>query len=312
MRTLLPRTLVVGTRGSALAMAQTETVVQLLQAGRPDISIETRQITTGGDRDQHSSLAQIGGQGVFVKEIESALLRREIDLAVHSLKDMPSELPDGLTLAAVLLREDPRDALVSRDGLTLETLPPGARVGTGSLRRRAQLRAHRPDLEIVDLRGNVDTRLRKLHAGEYDAIVLALAGLKRLGRTEATQILPIDVMLPAVGQGVIALEARRDDRRVLSLLHFLHHPPTGLAVTAERAFLAELGVGCRLPVAAYATVEGEQVHLRALVADAEGNRLLKGELVGPTGVAQQLGIDLACQLLAQGAEELLPGGYAHV
>jgi hydroxymethylbilane synthase len=306
------RTFLVGTRGSALAMAQTEMAVAALRARHPDVAVEIRVLHTGGDRDQRTPLAQLGGQGVFVKEIENALQAGEVDLAVHSLKDMPSEQPEGLVIAAVLEREDPRDALISRLGAGLEDLPKGARVGTGSLRRQAQLRALRPDLQVVDLRGNVDTRLRKAASGEYDAVVLALAGLVRLGRAaEVTAILPFDVMLPAVGQGAVCIEARADDEQALALARAVDHPASHTACLAERNFLRELGGGCRVPIAAYATLQGGRLWLRGLVASADGARMVRGSVTGRPEEASRLGQGLARQLLAGGCAELLREGAAH-
>ncbi len=300
------RTLVVGTRGSSLALVQTELVVERLQAAHPGLALEIRRIRTEGDRDRRTPLTQMGGQGLFVKEIETALIVGTIDLAVHSLKDMPTVQPEGLTLAAVLPRADPRDALVSRLGHGLAELPPGARVGTGSLRRQAQLRALRPDLEIVGLRGNVDTRLRKARSGAYDAVVLAAAGLVRLNRAdEITETLPPEVMLPAVGQGAICVEARVEDAETLALLGILDDPATRAATAAERAFLRELGGGCHVPIAAYAVPADDALWLRGLVADAEARRVVRGESRGPVSLAEELGRDLARRLLAQGAGDLL-------
>ena len=300
------RTFVIGTRGSPLALAQTELAAAALRAAHPGVALEVRQVRTRGDRDQHTPLAQLGAQGVFVKDIENALRVGEIDLAVHSLKDMPSEQPERLVIAAVLEREDPRDALVSRLGLGLERLPRGARIGTGSLRRQAQLRALRPDLEVVDLRGNVDTRLRKAASEEFDAVVLALAGLVRLGRAaEVTAILPLDVMLPAVGQGAICIEVRADDGEALALARAIDHPATRAATTAERSFLHELGGGCHVPIAAHAVLEGGYLWLRGLVASCDGARVVRGSMSGLPGLAEDLGQSLARQLLAQGSSELL-------
>ncbi len=248
----------------------------------------------------------MGGQGIFVKEIENALLAGSIDLAVHSLKDMPTTPPEGLVLAAILPREDPRDALVSRLGVGLADLPTGARVGTGSLRRQAQVRAFRPDLEIVDLRGNVDTRLRKARTASYDAVILAVAGLIRLGRAdEITEILPPEIMLPAVGQGAICVEARADDAEVVSLLSALDDAASRAATAAERAFLRELGGGCHVPIAAYAEIAGDNLWLRGLVADTEARRVVRGEARGSVRAAEPLGRALAQRLLAQGAATFL-------
>lgn len=311
--------LVVGTRGSALARAQTEVVVARLRALRPDLKMAVQVIKTKGDMVQHKPLVGIGDKGLFTREIEAALLDGRIDLAVHSLKDLPTELPPGLVIGAVLEREDARDVLVSRQGYSLDSLPLGARVGTGSLRRAAQLLAHRPDLCIVDLRGNVDTRLRKAATEEYDAIVLAAAGLHRLGLAHhITAYLPLEVMLPAVGQGALAVEvrAREDeqeegpesrDAQIRRLVSLLDHFPTRAATTAERAFLRALGGGCRVPVAAYGEVaqspssNGSSVRcpgllrLRGLAASPDGCQVWRGEIKGKPEEAEALGEELAQQ-----------------
>ena len=246
------RTFIVGTRGSALALTQTGFVVEALQKAHTGLAIETRTIHTEGDRSA-ASLSEIGGRGVFVIEIERALLAREIDIAVHSLKDLPAEETPGLAIAAVYQREDPRDVLVTRTGDTLDRLPTGAVVGTGSPRRAAQIVAARPDLRIADIRGNVDTRLRKVEAGEYDATVLAAAGLARLGWLDrATQIFETVQMLPAVGQGALAVQTRADDAEAIAVVSAVDHEPTRAAVTAERAFERRLGGGCHAAIAAYA------------------------------------------------------------
>lgn len=292
----------IGTRGSALALWQAHHVKGLLEARGH--AAELRVITTTGDRLLDRRLELVGGKGAFLKEIEEALAAREVDLAVHSLKDVPTQLPAGLGLCAFLERADPRDGLASRDGAFLDALPPGARVGTTSLRRQAQLRARRPDLEIVDLRGNVDTRLRKLREGEFDAILLAMAGVTRLGRAgEMTQVLEPDVLLPAPGQGAIALECRLDDRPVLDAAAALNHADTERAVTAERSFLSALGGGCNVPLGAWARPEGAGLRLSALVAREDGSTLLRGEGLG--GDPAELGRRVADELLARGAGALL-------
>jgi hydroxymethylbilane synthase len=260
------------------------------------------------------ALSQVGGKGLFVTEIENALLAgggqgqsHGIDLAVHSLKDMPTEQPEGLVLGAILERADPRDALVVRQGEGgLDTLPDGARVGTSSLRRKAQLLAARPDLQVLDLRGNVDTRLRKLHQGQYDAVVLAAAGLIRLGREEViSQVLPLDTMLPAVGQGALCVEVRTGDGATLDLIAALDHPSTRQATEAERALLRRLEGGCQVPIGAYARAEGGTLHLRGLVAALDGTRLVRGEMRSPVSKAAELGTRLARRLLAGGGEAIL-------
>ncbi len=302
----MPQKIVVGTRSSALALAQVELVLGPLRAAHPEVVFEIKHVHTGGDRDQKSPLALIGGEGLFVKEIEHALLAHEIDLAVHSLKDMPTIQPDGLVLGAILVREDPRDAVVSRLGQPLSGLPEGARVGTGSRRREAQLRAFRPDLEIVALRGNVDTRLRKSSTDDYDAVVLASAGLIRLGfGPQITELLPLDVMLPAVGQGAIAVEVRSDDAATRDLVRELDDAPTRAATEAERSFLSALGGGCHVPIAAHGKTTANGIWLRGLVAHVSGRPVLRGAAHGPIDRAAALGTDLAHQLLAQGASRLL-------
>jgi hydroxymethylbilane synthase len=294
--------LIVGTRGSRLALHQTGLVVQSLQAHDPDVQFEVRELRTEGDRDTKTSLSQIGGQGVFVKELEAALLRGEVDLAVHSLKDVPIELAPGLMLAAIPERGDPRDALVSRGGVGLAGLPPNARVGTGSARRAVQLLALRPDIQPVDIRGNVETRIRKADEGHVDAVVLAMAGLERLGLQErAAEALSTDVMTPAVGQGALAIEARADDGELLALLSVIDHRDTRLACEAERAFLGRLGGGCRLPVGALATLDGDTVRATGFISDAEGDQRFRAEVHGPAAQAAALGAELAERMLAQGA-----------
>jgi hydroxymethylbilane synthase len=299
--------LTIGTRGSTLALWQAGHIKERLQTGNPNLRLQLRKVKTRGDLVRDRALSQVGGRGLFVKEIENALLDREIDLAVHSLKDMPTELPGELSLGAILERADARDALVFRGGQQeLSELPNGARVGTSSLRRRAQLLSERADLEILDLRGNVDTRLRKLYAGEYDAVVLAAAGLQRLGHAEAIgQSLPVEVMLPAVGQGALCVEVRAEDEDVRRLLAPLDHPPTRQAARAERAFLHRLEGGCQVPIAAYGQVDGNQLRLRGLVASPDGSRLVKDEFRGPANEAVRLGTELAEQLLDSGAREIL-------
>jgi hydroxymethylbilane synthase len=292
------RRLVVGTRGSRLALLQTQLVIDALRARHPENEIEVREVRTEGDQRPDASLAAIGGQGVFVKEIEAALLRGDVDFAVHSLKDVPPELSAGLTLAAVPARADPRDALVTRAGASLEALPPGARIGTGSARRAVQLRALQPDIETADIRGNVDTRLRKVDEGQYDGVVLALAALERLGvRERATQVFGLDVMVPAVGQGALVVEARGYDGELLELLRSIEDAASRLAVEAERAFLGRLGSGCTLPVGALAAIEGDAVRIRGMLADEAGDRIVRDELSGPASEAVALGARLAEQLL---------------
>ena len=292
----------VGTRGSALALWQAQHVKGRLEALGHEVTLVP--ITTAGDRLLDRRLELVGGKGAFLKEIEEALLARTIDLAVHSLKDVPTALPAGLRLVAMLERADARDALVSANRERLGELRRGAVLGTTSLRRRAQLLAQRPDLRVEDLRGNVDTRLRRLREGRFDAIVLALAGLARLGHAaEAAEVLEVDVLLPAPGQGVIALECRADDTAVAAAVAPLDHAPTARCATAERVFLAALGGGCNLPLGAHAQIEGERVRLRALVAREDGSLTLRGDAedADPT----ELGQRVARQLLTNGAAALI-------
>lgn len=294
----------IGSRGSTLALWQAEHVRHKLAAFGHEAAI--RVITTTGDRVQDRRLEEVGGKGAFLKEIEEAMLAGEVDLAVHSLKDVPTALPAGLRLCAVLPRADPRDALLSSSGLALKRLPPGARVGTTSLRRRAQVAALRPDLALQDLRGNVDTRIRKLREGACDAILLAVAGLERLGRRgEATEVLEPDVFLPAPGQGAIALECREGDALVASSVAPLNDPRTSRAVAAERALLAGLQGGCNVPLGAYAVEEDGAVLLTAFVSRPDGSGLLRGQArdVDP----MRAGAALAEQLRARGARELMQG-----
>lgn len=286
-----------GTRGSQLARWQTNWVANQLRAHVPDLEIVITLITTQGDRVLDTPLSQIGDKGLFTREIETALIDHRIDAAVHSLKDLPTDLPAGLTLAAICAREDVRDAIVSRLNIGLDALPRGARVGTSSLRRAAQLRAHRPDLKIVNMRGNVDTRLHKSLTDEYDAVVLAVAGLVRLGfANRITELLSLDVMLPAPGQGALAIETRADDANTRALVNQLDHAPTRAATNAERAFLRALGGGCQLPVAAYGQVDADTLHLRGLIASEDGAHVSRGELRGATTDADLLGAKLAHEL----------------
>lgn len=291
--------IVIGSRGSQLALWQARWVQSQLEAAGETCRIEI--ITTTGDRITGVPLAKVGTKGLFTKEIEDALLDGSVDLAVHSLKDMPTDLPPGLTLAAIPVREDVRDAMV---GSTIADLKPGALVGTSSLRRTAQLKALRPDLRVESVRGNVDTRLRKLDEGQYDAILLAAAGLRRLGLEAriAEYIDPLR-MCPAAGQGALAIETREDRTDIAQRL--LEHTPTRVAVTAERALLGALGGGCQVPIGAHATVHGEDVHLQGLVAAPDGNHIVRGEKRGIAANAAELGRALAAELIDQGAGTLL-------
>ncbi len=294
----------IGSRGSQLALWQAHHIAGRLK----EQGVETRLeiIKTTGDKIQDVPLAQVGGKGLFTKEIEEALLAGAIDLAVHSLKDMPTDLPAGLTLSAIPEREDPRDALI---GMTVDQLREGSRVGTSSLRRSAQLHGLGRGLKIDTLRGNVDTRLRKLDEGQYDAIVLAAAGLRRLGwQDRITELIPADVMCPAVGQGALAIETREDGGLAQQVARSLNHLATEIAVTAERALLAVLGGGCQVPIGAHATIERSTIHLRAIVASPDGERVIRGERSGSD--ASTLGRLLGEQLLKDGAREILSAVYS--
>lgn len=296
---------VIGTRGSALARRQTALVIELLRAARPDLECEERQIVTSGDRTQQSGepLPEIGGKGLFTAELEQGLRDGELDLAVHSLKDLPTEDPEGVAVGAVCLREDVRDCLVSRAEVLLAELPAGAVVGTSSLRRTAQLRALRPDLELRSIRGNVDTRIRKVRDGEFDAAVLAAAGLRRLGlEREVSDWLPPETMLPAPGQGALAVQCRSEDEDVLELLKAIDDPEARAATTAERAFLRELGGGCAAPVAAYGRPNGGQVELEGLVASPDGQTAVR---VSGKGEPEAVGERLAREALEAGADRIL-------
>lgn len=288
-------------------MRQTQAVIDLLSARHPAVRWDVVGITTKGDVQRTASLESLG-RGVFVKEIETALLGGEIDLAVHSLKDLPTEPTPGLVVAAYPLRDDPRDALVSRHNLPLERLPPGARVGTSSVRRAAQTLAVRPDVVVRPLRGNVDTRLRKALTDEYDAVIVAAAGVLRLGMGDRiTQYLPPEVCLPDAGQGALAVQVRADDVATSRMTAVIDDAPTRRAVTAERAAVTALGGGCTVPIAALAIIRGAELELQGLVASADGKRLVRAKVVGRADAAEQAGKDLALKLLEMGANEILNG-----
>ncbi|MBI2115198.1 MAG: hydroxymethylbilane synthase [candidate division NC10 bacterium] len=308
---LEPRTLTIGTRGSQLALWQANHVAERLRAALAGLSVRLETIKTTGDRILDVPLAAIGGKSLFVKEIEEALLEGRVDLAVHSMKDVPADLPPGLTIAAVTLREDPSDVLISRTGARLKDLSPGARVGTSSLRRQAQLLHHRPDLAVVGLRGNLDTRIRKLTGEGLDAIVVAAAGVKRLGWMDRiSEFLSPDVCLPAIGQGALGIEMREPrvesrEPSMATIVEVLDHPETHTAVRAERAFLRRLGGGCQVPFAAHAEIAEGHLFLRGLVATPDGRHLLRGERRGTADEGEAVGIALAEDLLARGAREIL-------
>ncbi len=301
----------IATRKSALALWQAEYVKAQLELAHPHISVSLVPMTSRGDKLLDSPLAKIGGKGLFVKELETALLEDQADIAVHSMKDVPMSFPDGLDLYCICEREDPRDAFVSNTYDSLDALPNGSIVGTSSLRRQAQLLTLRPDLEIRFLRGNVNTRLAKLDAGEYDAIILASAGLIRLGFAERIRsALPVAASLPAGGQGAVGIECRTADTELHKLLAPLHHQDTADRVIAERALNTHLNGGCQVPIACYAELEGDQLWLRGLVGQPDGSQLLRAEQRLPRAQARQLGVAVAEALLAQGAGEILKAVYA--
>ena len=298
----------IASRGSELALWQSRAVRDALRAADPSLAVEIEVVRTTGDRIQDVPLAKIGDKGLFTKELDAALLSGAADLAVHSLKDVPTRLPDGLALAAVTTREDPRDVLLLPPGRMgdLASLPPGSRVGTSSLRRRAQLQALRPDLEVLDLRGNLNTRLAKLDRGDYDAILLAAAGVLRLGWIDRiAACLDAPAWLPAVGQGALAVVARADGADVLERLRPLHDPAAGACTAAERALLRALEGGCQVPIGALGTVEGTRVVLHALVADLDGSEVIRVEESGPMDEAEAVGRRAADALLALGAADVL-------
>lgn len=300
------RVLHIATRRSALARWQAGHVAEQLRAHAPERHVELVPLVTQGDRNQRASLALVGGKGLFVKELEAALADGRADLAVHSLKDVPVELPPGFVIAAVLERADPRDAMVAVHWRSLEALPAGAHVGSSSLRRQCQLRYCRPDLVVLPLRGNVDTRLRKVDTGEYDAAVLAVAGLKRLGLAhKIAAVLEPEVSLPAITQGTIAIECRADDLEILNVLEPLNHAPTWQRSLAERALNRSLSGSCTLPIAGFAELDGDALRLRGRVGLPDGSRMIDGEIRGPVAQAQALGQQLADNMLAKGAADVL-------
>ncbi|NKG34140.1 hydroxymethylbilane synthase [Acinetobacter junii] len=304
------KTLKIATRQSPLALWQAEHIRARLNELYPDLTVELVKFVTQGDKILDTPLAKIGGKGLFVKELEAALLDGRADLAVHSMKDVPMHLPEGLTLAVICEREDPLDAFVSNQYAHFDELPHGAKVGTSSLRRKCQILQQRPDLEIIDLRGNVGTRLSKLDDGLYDAIILASAGLKRLGLAERIRHCLVPTLsLPAVGQGALGLECRADDQELLELISPLQHEVTSICVRAERAFNAYLEGGCQVPIAGYATITQNQLHIEGRVGSVDGKTLLKEQLSGALDEGERLGVVLAEKLLAKGAGELLKALY---
>jgi len=305
------QTLRIATRKSPLALWQAEYVRDRLLAAHPGLRVELVKMSTQGDKILDSPLAKIGGKGLFVKELEDGLLSGRADIAVHSMKDVPVELPPGLHLPVICEREDPRDAFVSNLYPTLDALPPGARVGTSSLRRQCQITARRPDLQILTLRGNVNSRLAKLDAGDFDAVILAAAGLLRLGfAARITAYLDTTLSLPAIGQGAVGIECRADDPETNKLISVLDDPDTHTRVSAERAMNHRLEGGCQVPIGGHAVLDGDTLHLRGLVGAPDGSRVIRGEVSGPRVDAEKLGVALADELLGKGAASILQAVYA--
>lgn len=295
--------IVIGTRGSQLALVQTNLISELLKAAAPGLDVNIKKITTSGDRDRHTQLDRLE-VSAFVKELEEALLDGRIDLAVHSLKDVPTDIPDGLTLMASPQRADPRDVLVAKS--KLEDLPSGAKIGTGSLRRSLQITQLRPDIETCGLRGNMDTRVRKASSGELDGVITASAALSRLEwQDKIRQYLPADAFLPAAGQGALVIEGRSRDKELIALVSKINHLPTWQAVTAERAFLRELGGGCRAPIAALGTVSGGKLRLEGMVAGPTSRKIMRDSIEGEAASAEKLGLTLAQKMLKMGASQFM-------
>ena len=307
------KTLRIGTRASQLALWQANWVKSELEKRHPGLQVSLTKIKTQGDKILDVPLALVGGKGLFVKEIEEAMLRGEVDVAVHSMKDVPTVFPEGLALRCITEREDPRDILILKPGFkTFHELPQGARIGTSSLRRKAQLLHLRPDFQMIDIRGNVETRIRKLTDEDLDAVVLAAAGMNRLGFAgNISEYLPVEISLPAIGQGALGLETRVADGEINALVDFFNHPDTAWAVTAERALLRRLEGGCQVPIAAYGTVSGGRVNLTGLVSSVDGRELLRLSAEAPVEQAEQLGISLADDLLIRGAGKILNEVYQH-
>lgn len=311
-----PRSIRIGSRKSQLALVQTHWVQEQLQQHFTDRKFEVHTMSTQGDKILDVALAKIGDKGLFTKELEVGMLQGDIDFAVHSLKDLPTRLPEGLILGCVTEREDPADALVVHErhrDQQLETLPPGTVIGTSSLRRLAQLRHHYPHLTFKDIRGNLNTRLQKLDAGEYDAIILAVAGLRRLNMADRIhQVIPASVSLHAVGQGALGIECRAEDSEILTLLKALEHDPTAYRCYAERSFLRELEGGCQVPIGVNSAIEADTLTLIGMVASLDGQKLVKDSVQGPTETAEALGIELAHKLRDQGATEILEAIFAEI
>ncbi len=300
----------IGTRASQLALTQSRWVKERLEAEHPGLVVELVRITTMGDRIKRPPLSEVGGKGLFVKEIEEALLGKEADVGVHSMKDVPCALPEDLEISVYPRREDPRDAFVSKKYANLREMPQGASVGTSSLRRASQLLHLRPDFRIIPIRGNVDTRLRKLESGKFDALLLASAGLRRLGLSHRiTELLSTDLSLPAIGQGVLGLEVRKGDSVVRDLIGSLNHGETELTIRAERAFLKELEGGCQAPLAGYGKLVGGRLALEGMVAELDGSVLIRDKLFGPKEKPEELGVKLARKILSAGGDKILQRIY---
>ena len=301
----------IATRKSQLALWQAEYVANLLQKAHPDLQIELMKMSTQGDKILDTPLAKVGGKGLFVKELELGMLNGDADIAVHSMKDVPVEFPEGLHLPVICPREDPRDAFVSNNYSSLDELPQGARVGTSSLRRQCQLREKRPDLTILDLRGNVNTRLQKLDDDQYDAIILAAAGLIRLGFHERIrEYISPDISLPAIGQGAVGIECRVNDERINELIAPLNDAMTATLVLAERAMNARLQGGCQVPIAGFAEIDNDILLLRGLVGETDGSNIIRGDIAGPLANAEEMGVALAEDLLSRGVDRILESLYA--
>ena len=300
----------IGTRKSKLALAQSNWVKAQIEQYHPECEVELVKITTKGDKILDVPLAKVGGKGLFVKEIEEALLRKDVDIAVHSLKDVPTEMPHGLEVTVFPEREDPRDAFLSLKFSSLEEMDKGAKIGTSSLRRMAQIKKAWPDKQCISLRGNLDTRIKKLEEGQFDAIILAVSGLRRLGlEHKITQIISEEIMLPAVGQGALGIEFRSNDASIKKILSDIHHEPTSICVKAERAFLERLEGGCQVPIGAYAKIKEDSLYLEGLVADESGQRIIRQQMSGSLDNPQELGYKLGQSILDAGGKEILAEVY---
>ena len=302
----------IGTRGSQLALWQANWVKSKLSEWNPGIEIEIHKIKTTGDKILDAPLSKVGGKGLFVKEIEEALFDKKIDIAVHSMKDVPTDLPEGLSISAITEREDPRDALISKDGLKLKELKKGAKIGTSSLRRQVQLLNFREDFKIYQLRGNLNTRMKKLSAGDFDAIMLAAAGVKRMGwKDKITEYLPYDIFLPAIGQGALGIEIRDSDREAGKIVERFNHRETSLCVRAERSFLERLEGGCQVPIAAFGMINGNTIKLEGLVGSIDGKILYRDTETDGENRVEELGVRLAEKLLNMGADKILKEVYGN-